>query len=315
MDSVKIAPGYVRGSGVAALVYCLGLSLRWVTYGGSVLLVLGSQGAIAQESLPTQPDCSTIPNWNPPFYALPSSQTFCAFNAYDGYLSPEGDSMALFISTEGGNSSTSGEFQRWVDVPPRAAYVNAYYDQPRFRSGSECYADLTIVNYDTGDYEIIALLGEGSAAGLEHKRFDFEFPDWPHPYRGRFILWVWRTQLGIPECNVSVTYDDMFRALGMISTSAEIEVPYGDPVRMTAPHPNPATSTSTFDLILNRPEQVRVAVYDQLGREVEVVHDGLMPAGATSLSLITTGFRAGVYVIRATGEGGWTEIQRFTRQG
>ena len=61
---------------------------------------------------------------------------------------------------------------------------------------------------------------------------------------------------------------------------------------------------------LNAEAPVRAAVYDALGREVAVLHDGPL-AGPRVLTLDTATLSAGVYVIRAEGTEG-AVTQRFT---
>jgi hypothetical protein len=70
-----------------------------------------------------------------------------------------------------------------------------------------------------------------------------------------------------------------------------------------AVYPNPSRSAAggaTVALTLAEPEEVRVAVYDVLGRAVAVLHEGPLAAGTARLAL-----PAGVYIMRATvSEGG-----------
>lgn len=68
-------------------------------------------------------------------------------------------------------------------------------------------------------------------------------------------------------------------------------------------YPNPATGSVQMDLTVESAQIVRVAVYDLLGREVAVLHEGALPAGhATTLRLDGTRLAAGTYLVRAVGE-------------
>ncbi|PAP77084.1 T9SS type A sorting domain-containing protein [Rubrivirga marina] len=72
-------------------------------------------------------------------------------------------------------------------------------------------------------------------------------------------------------------------------------------VELGAPYPNPARNGAavTVPLRVAEPGAVRVAVFDVVGREVAVLHDG--PAAAGDLRLtVDTPLAAGVYVVRAT---------------
>ncbi|OZC03620.1 hypothetical protein BSZ36_11870 [Rubricoccus marinus] len=65
--------------------------------------------------------------------------------------------------------------------------------------------------------------------------------------------------------------------------------------------PNPASQRSAVRISLAYPERVRVSVFDALGREVVVAHDGeLAPEATVALDLAP--LAAGVYAVRIVGE-------------
>jgi len=67
-------------------------------------------------------------------------------------------------------------------------------------------------------------------------------------------------------------------------------------------YPNPTAGRATATLALPKAVEVRVAVYDVLGREVAVLHDGPLAAGSHRLAF-DGDLPAGVYLVRATGDG------------
>ncbi|HLA63261.1 MAG TPA: T9SS type A sorting domain-containing protein, partial [Rhodothermales bacterium] len=76
--------------------------------------------------------------------------------------------------------------------------------------------------------------------------------------------------------------------------------------------PNPSAGAVALLLTLPTAEaQVRVTVYDSLGREVAVAHEGPLGAGAHRLGLDTGGLAPGVYVARVTA-GGAAATARLT---
>ena len=85
---------------------------------------------------------------------------------------------------------------------------------------------------------------------------------------------------------------------------------------LSAVRPNPTTGASHAPLALGAPARVRAAVYDALGREVAVIHEGEMEAGAHALRVESAGWAPGLYLLRVdvTGEDGATErhLRRFT---
>lgn len=85
----------------------------------------------------------------------------------------------------------------------------------------------------------------------------------------------------------------------------------GEGAVLLAPYPNPAQAVATVPLNLTAAVDVRVAVYDVLGRRVATLHEGPLDAGAHALSLDATALPAGVYVVRVTAPG-FTATQRLT---
>ena len=75
--------------------------------------------------------------------------------------------------------------------------------------------------------------------------------------------------------------------------------------------PNPASGAARFSFGLAEAADVRLAVYDALGREVAVVAEGAMSAGAHAPMLQTSALPTGVYVWRLTA-GARVESGRFT---
>ena len=62
--------------------------------------------------------------------------------------------------------------------------------------------------------------------------------------------------------------------------------------------PNPTRGRATVAYRLTESADVRVAIYDVLGREVALVADGAQAEGAHSATFETASLAAGLYVIR-----------------
>jgi len=77
-----------------------------------------------------------------------------------------------------------------------------------------------------------------------------------------------------------------------------------EPVAMLAleaVRPNPVRDAATIRYVLPTAVDVRVALYDALGREVAVLADGPHRAGAHTVTLQAAGLAPGVYLVRVTG--------------
>ncbi len=68
-------------------------------------------------------------------------------------------------------------------------------------------------------------------------------------------------------------------------------------------YPNPAVTEAGVALTLAASSEVRVAVYDVLGRRVAVLHEGPLGAGEHVLRFDAQNLPAGLYLVRAEGEG------------
>jgi len=120
----------------------------------------------------------------------------------------------------------------------------------------------------------------------------------------------------------SVTGDTLFftefrsKALRMlirppVSTSQEIEQPVPS-FRLDPSYPNPFKEETTLTYVLEQPQEVRVAVYDALGKAVAVLQDGWQATGKHKVHWqADPGTRAGLYTLRVmapTGEQSRTVI-------
>ena len=68
--------------------------------------------------------------------------------------------------------------------------------------------------------------------------------------------------------------------------------------------PNPVQSSATIRFMLDRAQDVRLSLYDALGREVATLVEGTRPAGPASGRLDASSLPAGVYILRLQAEGG-----------
>ncbi len=92
---------------------------------------------------------------------------------------------------------------------------------------------------------------------------------------------------------------------GTFAHSPEVEVTVGmvGSHELSAAYPNPFNPSTQLRLAVGRTQEVRVVVYDLLGRQVARLFSGSLEAGRTQVLAWQAGARAsGVYVIRVEGE-------------
>lgn len=80
-------------------------------------------------------------------------------------------------------------------------------------------------------------------------------------------------------------YEDIVTLVNPDSVSTVETEPLPDTPRLALgqPYPNPSAGSVNLPLTLDRPAESTVRVYDLLGRKIAVLHDGLTPAGSTSI--------------------------------
>ncbi len=74
--------------------------------------------------------------------------------------------------------------------------------------------------------------------------------------------------------------------------------------KLGAAYPNPVAGAATVPFALPEAADVRITVYDVLGRQVALLADERREAGRHAARFETTRFASGVYLVRATFEGG-----------
>ena len=81
---------------------------------------------------------------------------------------------------------------------------------------------------------------------------------------------------------------------------------------LQAPQPNPMRDRATVTFTLADAGEVRLVVYDALGRAVAVLADGPAEAGTHRVTLDGTALPTGVYLLRLTTADGQAATQRLT---
>lgn len=95
----------------------------------------------------------------------------------------------------------------------------------------------------------------------------------------------------------------------LTSTAIEVvdsEIPHS--ISLEQNYPNPFNPSTMITFALDRQQHIRLAIYDLMGREVDVLIDGIHPAGNFRIDFVATGLSTGMYLYRLQ-----TESETFTR--
>jgi len=92
-------------------------------------------------------------------------------------------------------------------------------------------------------------------------------------------------------------YDNVF------PTAAEMVVDFPQGYTLSELYPNPFNPQVHFSLDVAQSQQVRIEVFNTLGRRIDVLQDGLLPGRGTRTFTFDAGsLPSGVYLLRVTGE-------------
>ena len=117
-----------------------------------------------------------------------------------------------------------------------------------------------------------------------------------------------------PDVTFSTTGDDLDGRFALrLTVQGGVATGSGPDASSVGPvFPNPTAGVSAVEVTVAETETVRVAVYDVLGREVVVAHDGPLTAGtSTRVALSGRRLAPGTYVVRVDGET-FAETRRLT---
>ncbi|MEM6645672.1 MAG: T9SS type A sorting domain-containing protein [Bacteroidota bacterium] len=87
------------------------------------------------------------------------------------------------------------------------------------------------------------------------------------------------------------------------SPEVETRIELAEAFHLTAAYPNPFSTVTQLDLIVRQSENVRVVAFDALGRQVDVLHDGLLATQEVQKFVLNAADQpSGVYFVQIQGE-------------
>jgi len=111
-------------------------------------------------------------------------------------------------------------------------------------------------------------------------------------YNGGFVCAFWRTEGG-----VFVKHSGRTGKVGILTRMkrSENEIT-GNYLRQN--YPNPFNSSTNISFSVHTSGNIKITIYDMLGREIEVVHEGYLDKGSYSFNWSAKSLSSGVYIYK-----------------
>ncbi|RMH54290.1 MAG: T9SS C-terminal target domain-containing protein, partial [Bacteroidetes bacterium] len=118
--------------------------------------------------------------------------------------------------------------------------------------------------------------------------------------RVKFVVFAMGNIQGSP---FNLSFDDIGFDQAVVTSSEPGAADLPSAYVLTHAYPNPFNPQTQFELTVRQTQPVRVALYDALGREVALLHDGILP-GQTRHTFRIDGqhLSSGLYLYRVVGE-------------
>ena len=105
--------------------------------------------------------------------------------------------------------------------------------------------------------------------------------------------------------------EDLFTVLGdyeiremiVANSTEEIGVTTPSQISLESAYPNPFNPSTTMRLYIPTESIVDVKIYNVMGQEVAILHEGLMSSGYTNLIWNASNVSTGMYIVRAISDG------------
>lgn len=146
--------------------------------------------------------------------------------------------------------------------------------------------------------EAFASLGTWTLADTGEDELSFSLAEVGQTWDVRFRFYGWASS----SDRGTLRFDDVRVSFGIVGTDVEARAELPEGFQLLPAFPNPFNPRATISLQLERPQPVRLEIYNVLGRQVRVLHDGLLPAGKHEFWFDAEGLPGGTYFIRAVGD-------------
>ncbi|PAP76709.1 T9SS C-terminal target domain-containing protein [Rubrivirga marina] len=211
-----------------------------------------------------------------------------------------------FLVTAGGFSAV-GPLRRATEFDPETGLMRALDPLPFPRGGVAATTDGETIWVVGGrdDNDVVTANVYELIAGID--RVWEPQPQLPQPVEAAVAAVLGDSLYVLGGADAFGGALDAVRVLSLFPVNVPTEDGPASSPAIAVVGPNPSRAGTTLELRLGRPGSARVTVFDVLGREVAVLHDGDLGGGPTR---VAWGARvpAGVYVVRLDGPDGTVSV-------
>ncbi len=219
-------------------------------------------------------------------------------------VNASGNSVVAWV----GNDATNGP-QIWAraygaDGQPRSAQPIKVSE---VAPGGDVYAKPIVALMDNGRYMVV--WGDSSSVGFRARLRELDVDG--GIYGGVKLVADADHATGQPHVthdntNFVLTWVDGRNAPGdvymkvitpFVGTSIEPRPELSEGPQLLGNYPNPFNPTTEIRWTMDVGRETRIAVYDILGREIQILVDGMMPSGQHSVTFDAAGLPSGMYVV------------------
>ena len=122
----------------------------------------------------------------------------------------------------------------------------------------------------------------------------FYFQGAPPANYAWITIQIWDTLTGFPSVGASALIDDLVFQ-GIVGIEDEIESQIAQDFDLQQNYPNPFNPSTQISFSLPISSEVHIVIYDQLGREVDRLRQGLMNAGNHTVTWSARNLPSGIY--------------------
>ena len=175
---------------------------------------------------------------------------------------------------------------------------------------TECSFALLILEGNPQDitWNIVDEAGETLAEGGPYESIGYKVTPLNFPEVGCYTLTVNDASgnglsggvYSINDANSSLWIGESFtfKAIAELAHDITIDIPENGTINQVSVYPNPVTQTANINFTLNSKTNVKVSVFDMLGRSVLKLFEGEMSSGKQNIRMDATDLNKGVYFIR-----------------